>query len=84
MTEGAGLFRPWWPHLIFTLAYFAERNSNQPLTAKAHDYRIMLKGATIAAVMLVAVGLLDQYLTNGRYTDVAFAMLRQMRHSFGV
>ena len=44
----------------------------------------MLKGATIAAVMLVAVGLLDQYLTNGRYTDVAFAMLRQMRHSFGV
>ena len=45
---------------------------------------IMLKGATIAAVMLVTVGLLDQYLSNGRYTDVTFAMLRQMRHSFGV
>ena len=44
----------------------------------------MLKGAAIAAVMLVTASLIDQYLSNGRYTDVAFAMLRQMRHSFGV
>ena len=51
---------------------------------KAHDQDVMLKGAAIAAVMLITASLLDQLLSNGRYTDVAFAMARQIRHSFGV
>ena len=64
--------------------YSAERNSNQPLIRRAHADSIMLKGAAIAAVMLTTASLIDQYFSNGRYTDVAFAMLRQIRHSFGV
>ena len=51
---------------------------------KAHDHSVMLKGAAIAALALTIVSQIDQYFCNGRYTDVTFAMLRQMRHSFGV
>ena len=44
----------------------------------------MLKGTAIAALTLTIASQLDQYFSNGRYTDAAFAVLRQMRHSFGV
>jgi hypothetical protein len=44
----------------------------------------MLKGSTVAVVALVSIAQLDRYLTNGRYIDAAMAMLRQIRHSFGV
>jgi hypothetical protein len=44
----------------------------------------MLKGFVFAGLALLGASQLDQYLTHGRYTDVAMAMLRQMRHSFGV
>jgi hypothetical protein len=57
---------------------------NQALMAAAHDQFVMLKGAAIAALVLIIAGQLDQYVSNGRYADVAFAMLRQIRHSFGV
>jgi hypothetical protein len=50
----------------------------------AHDYFVMLKGASIAALVLTIASQLDQHLSNGRYTDAAFAMLRQKRYSFGV
>jgi hypothetical protein len=74
-------FNPQWPNLIWECP-----NSpvNQVLTAAAHDRFVMLKGATIAALALTIASQIDQYLSNGRYTDVAFAMLRQIRHSFGV
>lgn len=65
-------------------AYSAERNSNRLLIKRAHDYDVMLKGAAIAALALTFASQVDQYLSNGRYTDVAFAMLRQIRHSFGL
>jgi hypothetical protein len=50
----------------------------------AHDQFVMLKGACIAALVLTIASQLDQYLSHGRYTDAAFAMLRQIRYSFGV
>ena len=34
--------------------------------------------------VLLGASQVDQYLTSGRYTDAAMAMLRQIRHSFGV
>lgn len=43
----------------------------------------MFKGFTVAVVALVSTAQLDQYLTNGRYTDAAMTMLRQIRHAFG-
>jgi hypothetical protein len=43
----------------------------------------MLKGFAIAVIALLGASQLDQYLTHFRYTDVAMAMLRQIRHSFG-
>jgi hypothetical protein len=42
----------------------------------------MIKGVTIAAIMLFAISIVDQQLYYGRYTDATFAMLRQIRHSF--
>jgi hypothetical protein len=42
----------------------------------------MFKGFTVAVVALISTAQLDGYLTNGRYTDAAMAMLRQ-RHAFG-
>ncbi|QDW38742.1 hypothetical protein FFI89_017285 [Bradyrhizobium sp. KBS0727] len=55
---------------------------NQHLTAAAHDRVVMLRGVTIAALALTFASQIDQYLSDGRYTDVALAMLRQIRHSF--
>ncbi|WP_256476965.1 hypothetical protein [Bradyrhizobium sp. 186] len=43
----------------------------------------MFKGFTVAVVALISTAQLDQYLTNGRYTDAAMIMLRQIRHAFG-
>ncbi|WP_283847577.1 hypothetical protein [Bradyrhizobium sp. NAS80.1] len=43
----------------------------------------MLKGFTVAVVALISTAQLDLYLTDGRYTDAAMAMLRQIRHAFG-
>jgi hypothetical protein len=44
----------------------------------------MFKGFLIVVLALLCAVLLDEYLTNGWYTDVAMAMLRQMRHSFRI
>ena len=44
----------------------------------------MFKGFVMAVLLLLGASQLDQYLTNGRYTDAATSMLRQIRHSFGV
>jgi hypothetical protein len=52
--------------------------------AATQDQFVMLKGAAIAALALTIASQTDQYFANGRYTDVAIAMLRQIRHSFGV
>ena len=43
----------------------------------------MFKGFTVAVVALISTAQVDHYLTNGRYTDAAMAMLRQIRHAFG-
>jgi hypothetical protein len=43
----------------------------------------MFKGFTVAVVALISTAQLDRYLTNGRYTDAAMDMLRQIRHAFG-
>ncbi|WP_271573066.1 hypothetical protein [Bradyrhizobium sp. CCBAU 11361] len=43
----------------------------------------MFKGFTTAVVALMSTAQLDQFLTNGRYTDAAIIMLRQIRHAFG-
>jgi hypothetical protein len=44
----------------------------------------MFKGILVAGLVLLGAALLDQYLTNGRYTDAAMSMARQIRHSFRV
>ena len=44
----------------------------------------MFKGFVIAVLLVLGAAQLDQYLTYGRYTDGTMAMLRQIRHSFGV
>ena len=43
----------------------------------------MFKGLTVAVMALISTAQLDQYLTNGRYTDAAMIMLRQIRYPFG-
>ena len=43
----------------------------------------MFKGFMAAVVALISTTQLDQYLSHGRYTDAAMAMLRQIRHAFG-
>ncbi|TWB51253.1 hypothetical protein FBZ94_11083 [Bradyrhizobium sacchari] len=43
----------------------------------------MFKGFTVTIAAVVFSAHLDQYLTYGRYTDAAIAMLRQIRHAFG-
>jgi len=43
----------------------------------------MMKTIAIAAVALFWASQVDRYLTHGKYTDAATAMLRQIRHSFG-
>ena len=32
---------------------------------------------------MISTTQLDRYVTNGRYTDAAMAMLQQIRHAFG-
>ncbi|MCP1843890.1 hypothetical protein ACVIHI_003192 [Bradyrhizobium sp. USDA 4524] len=44
----------------------------------------MIKGFAIAAIAVLGTSQVDQYLTHGFYTDAVLAMLRQMRHWFGV
>jgi len=44
----------------------------------------MLDLRPIAVLLTLGASQVDQYVTNGRYTDAAIAMLRQMRHSFHV
>ncbi|WP_377829520.1 hypothetical protein ACFKHW_07095 [Bradyrhizobium lupini] len=43
----------------------------------------MFKGFMVAVVALITTAQVDQHLTQGRYTDAAIAMLRQIRHAFG-
>lgn len=43
----------------------------------------MFKGFTVFIVALISTAQVDQYLTHGRYTEAAMAMLRQIRHAFG-
>ncbi|MGY4368933.1 hypothetical protein ACVW1A_004998 [Bradyrhizobium sp. LB1.3] len=43
----------------------------------------MFKGFTVFAVALISTAQVDQYLTHGRYTDAAMAMLRQIGQAFG-
>jgi hypothetical protein len=42
----------------------------------------MLNGIVKAVVIIAAVALADQFLTNGTYTDATLSMLRQIEHSF--
>ena len=44
----------------------------------------MLKGFAIAVVLVLGASQVDQYFCQGYYTDGALAMLKQMRHSFGI
>ncbi|MDN4982212.1 hypothetical protein QY049_03100 [Bradyrhizobium sp. WYCCWR 13022] len=43
----------------------------------------MFKGFAVAVVALLSTAQLDQYLSDGRYTDAAMAMLRQITRAFG-
>ena len=43
----------------------------------------MIKGASIAAVVLFIAVQVDQHYDGGFYTDGVLAMLHQIRHSFG-
>ena len=43
----------------------------------------MFKGLMAAIVALICTAQLDRYLSNGRYTDAATDMLRQIRRAFG-
>jgi hypothetical protein len=42
----------------------------------------MLNGIIKAAAFIGVAVLLDQFLTDGAYTDATLSMLRQMEHSF--
>jgi hypothetical protein len=44
----------------------------------------MLRGFVMAVLVLLGASQLDQYYCHSKYTDGAMAMLRQIRHSFGV
>jgi len=44
----------------------------------------MLRGFMIAVIALLGTTQFDQYFYNGRFTDGTFAMLRAIRHSFGI
>ncbi|MET4323660.1 hypothetical protein [Bradyrhizobium sp. WSM1417] len=43
----------------------------------------MFKGFTVVVVALISTAQVDQYLTHGRYTDAAMAMLRQIGRAVG-
>jgi hypothetical protein len=44
----------------------------------------MIKGCFKTAMALLIASLLDRYIYDGRHTGAAFAILRHMRHAFGV
>ena len=44
----------------------------------------MIRGFGNAVIVVVIASLLDKYFYAGRYSDAAVAMLRQIRHSFGL
>ena len=44
----------------------------------------MIRGLGNVMIAIVAASLLDKYVYAGHYTDAALAMLRQIRHSFGL
>jgi hypothetical protein len=46
-------------------------------------YIIMGKAIGAACIALVALAMVDHHFNSGQLTDVAFAILRQLRHSFG-
>jgi len=43
----------------------------------------MIRGLAKAIVFMLIASLLDEYFYAGRHTDAAFAILRQIGHSFG-
>jgi hypothetical protein len=43
----------------------------------------MGKAIATAVVALVVLILTDQHLNDGRYTDAAVVVMRQLRHAFG-
>ena len=43
----------------------------------------MFKGFTVAVAAVMTTAQVDRFLTNGRYTDAAMDMLRQIRRAFG-
>ena len=43
----------------------------------------MIKGSFITTIMLLVAWQSDKHFTYGKYSDAVFAILRQMRHSFG-
>jgi hypothetical protein len=44
----------------------------------------MFMGFVIAVLLVLGAAQLDRYFYHGWYTDGTMAMLRQIRHSFGV
>jgi hypothetical protein len=44
----------------------------------------MIRGFGNSVIGVVIASLLDKYFCAGHYTDAALAMLRQIRHSFGL
>jgi hypothetical protein len=44
----------------------------------------MIRGIGNVVIAFVVAALLDKYLYAGRYAGAALAMLRQIRHSFGL
>jgi hypothetical protein len=43
----------------------------------------LFKGCTVVVLALISTAQVDQYITHGRYTDAAMAMLRQIGRAFG-
>jgi hypothetical protein len=43
----------------------------------------MIKGCFNAAAAATIASLLDRHFFDGRHTDAALAILRQIRHAFG-
>lgn len=44
----------------------------------------VIRGFGNAVIAIVAASLIDKYVYASHYTDAALAMLRQIRHSFGL
>ena len=54
------------------------------LAVSFHGMPTMLQGFVIAVLLLLGASQVDQYFCNGKYTDGAMAMLRQIRHAVRV